>query len=490
MKISEKSPIELRDMALRALKQSYERRGLTNVNVGKDSDNFVRFDAFAEVMYLALVNSESTADDIFADTASEEALLEHAKSLGIDLRPAEKASGNIICYTETADPVVIAAGDELTSSDGVLYEVVTGDTYFQWDYIPIIAVNAGEEGNLAISKPLQWVESKVNLSTFAYVDQIGITGGKPADTIDDLRTRIKERRALANVAGSPEHLISIAEDTSASIQKAFAYPALFGPGSGAIALQGYFNATSEYNKTISDYIVQEVSDAIAAVIPAEMKITVFSVAQETTDMVFKFDIPEPTPQGEGSGWIDESVGRFPAIDANGFCAITSYTSASQFIVNSLTTPTVGSHIAIWDSSNRKFIKAVVLKLVGQWLDIGIKTFEILIDKALAYQGVGMYVSPDCELIEDYGSYILNSFNFNGPGQATNDTARLPRSYRVPAATHSYYPKLGSRMFKGILNDFLEVNDIELSSSTSSPTVPVITNPPNVLVPRHIGIYPV
>ena len=482
-----KTVIEVRDAMLTAAKVAYQNRGIASPNVGMDSDLFVRFDAIAEALAIPIASADNAAAEIWIDTCSDDAVLKHAKSVGLDLLTGTQASGSVvITLVGGVSSVSILDGAKLVNSaTGNLYTMTTaGGTFTTGDLVSIVSDGYGEAQNILFPHSLQWSAPISGLSDFAQITPLGIIDGTDNETIESLRARTQDRIKHCVVGCNPQHLIEIAEATSNAVQKAFAYPALYGPGSGLLILQGDGTESNNWSRLITDDIVAKVAAEIVKVIPAEVNITVKSVAEETTNMILSLTIPlPPSGGGIGGGWIDAIP--YPAPTATNAAYIGTMTSPVDFeILTTGNAPNGGESIAIWDEYTREFLHTTILSVVSATGT----SHRVIVNKPVPITAASAWISPDAINIDAYILKLLESINKMGSGEATADPLRLPRSLRQPRKEVEYYHKLSSRLLSGLLSAYTEISDAEFTSSILVPTIPVISAPPNVITLGKFAIY--
>jgi hypothetical protein len=106
--------------------------------------------------------------------------------------------------------------------------------------------------------------------------------------------------------------------------------------------------------------------------------------------------------------------------------------------------------------------------------------------------VGCYVWPQSLKQADYVAAFLAAMALMGPGEKSSNTSALIRGYRHPIPSLSWPYSLNATVLKSITDVGDEVLDVSyLARSTTTPAVPAaVTDPPNILIPRHVGFYPI
>ncbi len=150
---------------------------------------------------------------VFPDTASDEYADRWGAILGLPRRAAERADGNAT-FTGTIGSSV-TTGATLTSSAGVIYEVVTGFTLAATSELhEVRAVETGEAGNLDAAAVLTFVSVPAGIGSTATVDGSGLTGGLDLETDASYVTRILERFAAPPKGGAINDYIGWVKESS------------------------------------------------------------------------------------------------------------------------------------------------------------------------------------------------------------------------------------------------------------------------------------
>jgi hypothetical protein len=104
---------------------------------------------------------------------------------------------------------------------------------------------------------------------------------------------------------------------------------------------------------------------------------------------------------------------------------------------------------------------------------------------------GDYISPAAQNLEGYGQAWVAMFRTLGTGENTSDSQRLPRARRHPYVATEDPSSITNSVFASIVKKYPEITDYSFGyQSTTAPTVPGSTaTAPNILIPRHFGVYP-
>lgn len=157
------------------------------------------------------------------------------ESEGVFKLPPAGGSGFVV-ITTAAGGTKLFAGDQLREPlSGLRFQVLQEAVYGNGALVPIGGVDTGEETNLdagttvVFSSPRPGCEAPATI--YEQSNGEGLTGGRGAETDDEYRERIKQKRRDPPASGNDAEYQRIVEDLpSVGVQKAFTYPAIFGPG--------------------------------------------------------------------------------------------------------------------------------------------------------------------------------------------------------------------------------------------------------------------
>jgi uncharacterized phage protein gp47/JayE len=299
------TPDEIHRQLLNDLRFRYANAGLA-VNVKKGSAAWYKTQAYAQRVSLAVSNGQLRLKAVNPYQATGDDLTDLAGFFGVTAREASTASGYVTISLETGTASVnIPEGFKLTSPSGIQYQTTAATTAAaDGDTIQIEAVEAGEEGNESAGTLLTWDSATISgLKPKATVTSSGIVDGRPADGEETLRARLLRRLAFPIGGGNWAQVISLAEEASAAVDVAFAYPTASGPASYHVALMG-----PPADRVLSTTTVTTVANYISAEMPGDGsagdKLTATTVAEEEIDAVVDLDLPKPVlAGGTGGGWV-------------------------------------------------------------------------------------------------------------------------------------------------------------------------------------------
>jgi len=481
------SPEEVLAQILNDLRFAYAQAGIV-ANVEEGSDHWIRAKAFAARVSIAIQNGRLALADVSPLTATDDALVTLAGIYGVVKRPAAKAAGAVIIVCTGS--VTIPQGYLCTAPNGEKYETVSASTVSSGDPVDIIAVNAGESTNQDAGTILQWDSSAVgNLRATCTVDSGGIDGGEPEDDDERLRSRLILRLAFPGVGGNWSQIAQWAEESSASVEAAFVYPAVRGPASYDVAI-----TKAGGDRQLSSTTTDLAQAYIEARMPGHADLNVTSVDPQEVDVIINMTLPLPAVAGgAGGGWRDASP--WPST-ADATLAKVTATGSGTITVNSTSSdpPVAGKRFGIWDPSTEEMSEFTVLSVSGS-SGAYVVTIDPSSSDPMGFVVSGMYVSAGAVNLTDYGPEFLAQMQSLGPGEKTTSAAILPRGRRMPGPDVSN-PYLLSNVLLGRLSaQHDEIIDVayaaryETGTTTTrtSPSIPTTTaDPPRILVLKHLA----
>lgn len=496
-----KAPQDHRDDALRTVRAGLIARGVSQPNVTPGSDYYVLFEAVGNELSVCEANGAIKADSQLPDTAEDEDLGRLAAIYGLAKRAAAGSVGVVVLDSSASS--TITTGTELVDASGFRYEVTTGGLYADGAYVPIAAIDTGKATNLAVGEALKWVSAPPFSSATALVGPGGLINGTDAETDETLRSRLLARLQTPPKSGNWQHVVEIAEESTGHVQKAFCYPAIQGPASLHVAVTAEPTATNKNRNVDSTILSSLVSPYVIGQYPEHAGITVTTVANVNCDVAFAIAIPDSpsaSPAGEGGGWLDGTP--WPSINGTSTfrCTVTAVSSTTVFTVDATTSPSVGVARISWLSPSDWTIYTGTVTAVSGTSG----AYQITLDKPFTGIATGSYIWPQCEKQQTYIDAILAYFALMGPGEKSSNASALIRGARKPLPSHAW-PHSVNQLFLKALTDagdevahamFMHRTDGTTTITNASapslqltPQVPgTVTNPPNIYVPRNLGLY--
>lgn len=501
-----KSAAEHREDMLRTQRAMYTRRGITDPNVGPESDAYVVVTSLANELAVLGANAVIKADEFMPDTAEDDddagtdGLSRWATILGLAKRPAVGSVGHII-FDATA-PSGVAAESELTDEYSQRYKVTVGGTYTNGEAIPVEAITAGRGTNLPAGSTLKWAGTAPAYSKpTAIVSDGGLVNGADAETNEELRVRVLEYFQNPPSTGNWSHCAIIAEASTARVQKAFIYPAIGGGATVHAAVTASPTATNKSRVVAPAVMTGIVIGYFQGQLPEHVYSVMTSVVDVPADVAIALAIPDAptaTPPGSSGGWLDGIP--WPSVDAatQFRCVVTSVTSSTRFVCDAQTFPSAGVTRICWLSPLTWELHTA--KVIA--LDAGSTAgaVDVTIDTAFPNLMAGAYIWPACTNAEAYVDAALHSFALMGPGEKSSSSGVLARGFRHPRSSASYPYVLGSHM----TNALTKIDEVDNASflyradgtttltgagGSVSPQVPAsLADAPNIFIPHHLGFY--
>jgi hypothetical protein len=486
-----------------------------------NGDVWILGTAVANGLFVVHANVRINDNDANVLTAEEDALDEIRQAEGLPVVPATPSTGSLeLLPIYIGVTVNVVNGQEFQLPNGKRGRVVgnhLGLTFTSGNpEIPVQTVDTGFDTRVDGGESVQWIPTPpTNLATDALVSvNDPLTGGTDEEDDERKRLRILNKRQNVPAGGNWADKVGKALDALGSVQMAFVYPALGGPGSEKVALVREIDPdNNSVSRELSVTAQNTVRAALQAAFPGQNELVVESAADEPFDASVEVALPQAaTSGGSGQGWLDDTVWPPHNTTPDAPVTITSVVSASQIEVDAdtLIEPIDGqTHVSWWSSVDQKFQTRLVIAHAGApgawtlFLDAGI------VDRFGAPPQVGEYISPAAVQLEQYGRQWIASVGTLGPGENTADGNRLPRAARHPAPDQDLlieilgptgdvqrriviprWPTELTIVQLDAIKKGSSITDIDwLTRSQTAPTVPAsVADAPNVLVPRHFGIY--
>ncbi len=488
----------IRDNVLRTIKNGLIKQGVSNPYIGPNSEWHILATALANELTTVGANAIVKCDQQMPDSAEEDDLARIASLFDLEKQPAAGSIGSVVIVASAESP--IETGRELVDAAGLRYEVSIGGNYDDGDSVPIRAIDGGSDTNHAEGDVLQWVTAPPYASDKVTVATGGLVNGIDAEDDEALRARVFAVFQNPPGAGNWEHVAEIAEESTASVQKAFVYPAVQGPATLHVAVAAAPTATNKSREIASATMSGTVEPYVVGKLPSHAFIVVTTVSDVSADVAIGLSLPEaPTanPPGPGGGWTNGSPWPAPDGSSSFRCRVTAVTSSTVFTVDATSTPSANVTRIAWLSPlDWELRTAKVTAFSGSS-----GAYQITIDAAFADISVGSYIWPECQNAQEYVDSVLAAFALMGPGEKTTNASALIRGFRHPVPSSGWSPNLGPALLRAVTDAGDEVlaaqfyhrtdgtTTIEGSAGALAPQVPVsVSDAPNILVPRHVGFY--
>lgn len=479
---------EIRDGILRAIAYAFNRRSIA-ANVLPGSDHYVRADAYARRVMVAVTNNQLAIAQSNPLTATGADLRTLCRVFGVTERSAASASGYVTIQV-TSGTVSLVAGWQGTTSAGLKYQVTQAYIGIaNGAKVQVQAVAAGAATDVDAGLALVWDSASIgNLKPEATVDAGGITGGRDGDTDETLRTSLLDRLAFPASGDNWAQVYSNARAASSSVIYAWVYPAVRGPASFDVAI-----ASDEGDRSLTTAVQSTVANYINARMNGGVRVNVTSVAEQQVDVVLSASLPLPESMGgAGGGWRDATP--WPAET----CKITAYNSGTGIAtVNSTATPTAGNRIGIWDTTPTDRADWSMLEYtVGPTIGgiSGAWTFDVV--GGFSATPLGAYVSAGAENLVDYADAFRTLTLALGCGEKTSNVDILPTGRRRPGPDEQDPSDLTYQLIRAMLDGRPEFLDLQyaaryLTGTTTTQTAPSVAtttaDAPRIFTLKHFAI---
>jgi len=485
---------EIRDDILTDIRLEAIAQGVPNPPVEPGSDWHVFATAMANVALIQYANIRISEDngDVLSATGPELDAIRDA--YGLAVVPATPATGRVV--VAVLGPVTLVDGLQFVLPNGLLGKVsgtqlaVTSGTE-----ISVVTIGKGADANLAADEVVRWVSPPVSLESEAKVSfNEPLTGG--ADEESDARKRDRILNRLRNVpaGGNWGFMIETALNSLATLQYAFIYPALGGPASVKVAVVKDVDPDNlDFSRQLGSGATAIVRGGIHDEMPSPMEIVVQSVADESADVGIQLQLPDAAAAGgNGLGWKDAAPWP-PLVGGDAGRVSIAINTAAIFRVTAVTatSPVAGqTHIVIWSDVDQKFNERLITAVAGGSGAWDLTLDAPAVDSQNSFIAVGAYIGPSAVNSENYGDTWGTVARGLGPGENTADVNRVPRSLRHPFVEDEWNSSLTIKQLKTLIDAHEEIIDAEWSfRSLTTPTVPAsVSSAPNILRPRHFGIY--
>lgn len=434
-----------------------------DASVFADTQIPVYFDAKTIGDYVANVNKSGAALDAELKLAGTKRLLA-AGGTGFVLVGASTGGGTIF------------EGDEIKDTkSGLRFKCMATGLYTDGQYVPITGVDTGPSTNLAALTSMSWTFPRPGISPSATVvqqsDNSGLSGGRDQETDTQANDRLAALRASPPASGNDaEYQKAIQETPGITIQQAFTYPGIRGPGSMGVTFT-LRPGTPGANRIPNTTQLSAVLAWLAGRFPADDQILMCSLLGYSVTLIYKVSWSlSAVSWADAAPWPVYIPSDVVKID--GAVAPTA-TTFRLTTATTTTTPPLGSSIAFYDQLAGVFRRKRILSATPV---IANKSWDIVCDVVnnasdTTYTPiVGHAAGPWSDSLQAIVPDTTAYFDTLGPGEQLDPlpdpNLRMRRTPRSPAAYGNVITnRIVSPLFK-----LAAVNDIELVS----PSVPYAT----------------
>lgn len=419
------------------------------------------------------------------DTSAGSWLLMQGEARGVGGKlPATGGSGYVIIGATSGGTTIFADDEIKEPQSGLRFKCLATALYLDNALVPIGGIDTGPSTNLAPATQMEWTSPRPGCNPVASVyeqsDGSGLTGGHDIESDEEYRQRIKLREANPPASGNDAEYQAVIESTpDIAIQKAFTYPAVFGPGSMAFAftLKPSIPGSSRIPNASQ---INEVRANLEATEPGDDG--VFPLSMISSPVAVMLEI---TWADGAIGWTDSTTWPVEVPSDPVLVTNASPITATSFRVvtgTTITNPQVGQTIGVFEQAGglfrKKRIASIVTNVSGKDWTLTFATSNNASDTTYA-PADGQIVSPWSDSLDSLIAPIVDYFAQLGPGEmfpTFYDPGRRQR--RNPRNPGKYPSTLTNRMIRGVL-DTITVGDVELIRPSVPLTAPIGT--PGVLV---------
>lgn len=443
-------------------------------SVAQDSEPYVTGSALADQLNIQSENARQMGRTIPLASLNGSALDAELAALGLPARFPQTGSQGAVIPTTSLNGSTVLAGSECTDANGQIFECTTTALYVNptgvaGANIPIAATSTGPTTNLAAGTVLTWSAPPGGLTPKAVVarqsDGSGLSGGRLAETDDEVRNRISDAYANPPAAGNDaayQTAIEFSKGHGVAVQKAFTYPAALGPGTTAFCFT-LSPATPGSSRIPNATQIQQVRDYVVGQFPNDDGLCDCILIAQPVDVVVSV-----TWADGADDWVDAVPWPpyyGPAATPRAF-VVTAASSATGFTVDcaggarsGAIAPQAGNTIGFYDQTAGTFHEKLILSVSGSgpWV-LTVDTTNGASDTTYTPM-VGQRVCPWSDSLDNLIAPVLAYYGTTGPGEQFTGAAlfdpglRLRRSPRTPR----FWP---ATITNRLATDILDVDSVE------------------------------
>lgn len=462
--ITVKSRDEWRDHYLR----SYRLRD-PDADTSADTQPWIDASCLADQLVILSENARQISRKIPLSELTSAELDQRAAELGIPPRFPELGSSGAVTIVASTGGTHIFAGDELTTEDSTIrFQCLAESDYADGAQVPIAAIDTGARTNLPPGTVLLWSAPRPGCAPGATIveqtDGGGTSGGRIAESDDELLQRISDTLADPAATGNASAYIRFAENSrghGVPVQKAFAYPAILGPGTMGVAFT-LKPATAGASRLPNATQIQQVRDYVVGQMPGDDSYLDIVILAQSVKVVL--DVRWATGAAD---WADSAPWPERRDAGAGAVVVTSAADATHFTLSTdnavyagVRQPVAGQTIAFFDGSGEgAFVRKRILSFTGTgpWT-ITVDTSNGVSDTAFL-PALGARACPWSESLDTLIPPTVEYFGGTGPGEQRSvffDPGVRERRY--PASPRAW-PSVVSNRLVGALLDAVAVPSV-------------------------------
>lgn len=442
---------------------------------GEGSECWIYASASADLVAPLYQNSATIANGVSRKTATGDDLVDWARRMGTDKLPATGASG-AVQISASAGGTFIQQDDEITYQ-GKRYHLTASGLYSDQAQVSIIGTDTGPSTNLPAGTVMTWTAPRPGCGPTAVVvqqaDGTGLSGGRFQESDAELGQRLDYIAANPAASGNDaQYQLLVTKTPGISIQQAFTYPAMLGPGSKVICFT-LRPATSGGNRIPNATQIAVVAAYLAGQMPGDDGIFTCTIIANPITVNLKV----LWAQG-GAGWVDAQPWppySSPQVTVDGSQTI----EPTRFYVtpNTGVAPSVGQSVGVFDAAAGVFRKKKILSVVTsgiRWI-LTMDTTNGASDTGYAPLG-GQVICPWSDSLDDVVAPIVSYFDTLGPGeQLASFFDPGLRQRRSPINPQFWPSSITNRLIEGVFKR-PTVQDVTLVDPSAIPYAAPVGSP--------------
>lgn len=462
--ITVKSRDEFRDHYLR----SYRLRD-PGADTRDGTQPWIDASCLADQLVIISENARQIGRKIPLSELSSDELDQRAAGLGIPPRFSELGSSGAVSIVASNDGTHLLAGDELVTEDSSLrFQVLIENDYADGDSVSIAAIDTGPQTNLPPGAKLLFSPPRPGCGPVATIieqtDGAGTIGGRIAESDDELQQRISDTQADPAATGNAAAYIRFAENSrghGVPVQKAFAYPAILGPGTTGVVFT-LKPAQAGASRVPSATQIQQVRDYVVGQMPGDDGYIDIVLLSQPVDIVL--DVEWATGAAD---WEDATPWPERRDAGAGAVVVSSATDSTHFVLatdnasySGVADPVAGQTIGFFNpTAAGSYARKRILSVTGSgpWT-IVVDTTNGVSDTAFT-PTVGARPCPWSDSLDDLITPAAEYFGLTGPGEqrATFFDPGV-REKRYPYSPKDWPSTVSNRIASRLLEDVASVGD--------------------------------
>jgi uncharacterized phage protein gp47/JayE len=466
-----------------------------NADIGPDTQPYVDASLNADHSMVLFNDAVTIGNGTNLDTSTGAWLKQTGESEGVFKLPAVGASGYIVISTAIGGATIFQGDEVRVQSSGLRFLVQQTQIYGNGALVPITGVDTGESTNLDAGTIVKFSTPRPGCDELATVFEQsngdGLTGGRGVESDDDYRDRIKLKRANPPASGNDAEYQRVIENIpSLSVQKAFTYPAVFGPGTTAFVFT-LRPSTPGAGRIPNGVQVALALGTLLGREPADDGIFAASIIAQPLSVVYRVSWATGS-----AGWANDPrwpAYSFPKVSVKAAPAPTTTSLRAVTTGGPIDDPVPGQTIAVFDRASAKFrnkrIDTVTVITPGQEWQLTFSTVNLASD--ITYTPIaGQAVSPWSDSLDLLIKPTLQYFDVFGPGEMYASFADPGlRQKRNPVNPDSYPSTVTNKIMSPILalpsigNAVLLEPTIPFNTTVGTPGTIV-----NLIELNDLGVY--